>query len=78
MEHLTSRKLVGAIAAMLSVVGLVIGSAVVGNVSTEVLLTAIGAVTGLGGYQVQRQARIDENVIPTYVVGADESIKRVH
>lgn len=67
MQHLTSRKLAGAIAAMLSVVGLVIGSAVVGNVPAEVLLTAIVAVTGLGGYQVGRQARIDESV----VVGVD-------
>ena len=54
-----SRKLAGAVAAMLSIVGIVIGSAVVGGVPVEVQLTAIGAISGLGGYQVWRQARVD-------------------
>lgn len=63
MSHLNSRKLAGALAAMLAVVGIVIGSAVVGGVPVEVELTAIAAVSGLGGYQIQRQARIDESPV---------------
>ncbi len=59
MEHLTSRKLAGAVAAILAVVGITIGSAVVGGVPLEVQLTAIAAVTGLGGYNITRQAQID-------------------
>jgi hypothetical protein len=57
---LTSRKLAGAIAGMLSIVGVVIGSAVVGAVPLEVQLTSVGLLAGLGGYQISRQARIDE------------------
>lgn len=62
MERLMSRKLAGALAAMLCIVGVTIGSAVVGGVPLEVELTAIATIAGLGGFQVQRQARIDETV----------------
>lgn len=71
MNRLSSRKLAGAMAAMLAVVGIVIGSAVVGGVPVEVELTAITAVTGLGGYQIRRQARIDE--CPLYKVTDDSN-----
>lgn len=62
---LTSRKLAGAIAGMLSIVGMVIGSAVVGDVPLAVQLTAMPLLAALGGYQVARQARIDELGDPT-------------
>lgn len=58
---MTSRKLAGAIAAMLTIAGIVIGSAVVGGVPIEVEMTAVLTVAGLGGYQIKRQADIDTN-----------------
>jgi hypothetical protein len=61
---LSSRKLAGVIAAIMGVVGLVLGLAVIHPLAlteaTEVVLTAIVAVAGLGGFQIYRQGRIDE------------------
>jgi hypothetical protein len=59
LKKLGSRKLACAIAGMLSIVGVVIGSAVVGDVDKDVLLSAILLIAGLGGYLVYRQADID-------------------
>lgn len=56
---MTSRKLAGAIAAILGIVGIVVIAAYQGA-ELSLTLTAVGAVAGLGGYQVMRQARIDE------------------
>lgn len=69
---LTSRKLAGAIAAMLSVVGLLVAALAYGveeallaevsvfGVSGPVVFWAIVGLVGLGGFQILRQARIDE------------------
>ncbi len=62
MGKLTSRKLVGAVVSMLSIVGLVIGSAVVTGVEVEVLLTAVALIAGLGGYQIHTQGSIDRKI----------------
>ena len=64
MDKLSSRKLAGVIAAILAIVGLVLGLAVIQPTvfteATEVVLVSIGAIAGLGGFQVYRQAVIDE------------------
>lgn len=66
MKTLSSRKLVGVIASILGVVGLILGLAVIQpDVFTEavnVVLLAIVGIVGLGGFQVHRQAAIDESV----------------
>lgn len=63
LQRISSRKLAGSIAAILGVVGLVLGLAVIHpealTEATEVVLTAIVAVAGLGGFQVFRQSVID-------------------
>ena len=60
-----SRKLVGSIAAMAGCVALVLGlAAIEPTLFTEapVLVgTAIAGILGLGGWQVQQQAKIDMN-----------------
>lgn len=69
---LTSRKLAGAIVSMLSVVGLLVAALAYGveeallaevsviGVSGPVVFWAIVGLVGLGGFQILRQARIDE------------------
>jgi hypothetical protein len=48
----------------MGVVGLVLGLAVIHppalTEATEVVLTAIVAISGLGGFQIYRQGRVDE------------------
>ncbi len=64
MQALSSRKLVAVLGAIMGVVGLVLGLAVIHPLAlteaTEVVLTAIIAIAGLGGFQVYRQSIIDE------------------
>ena len=64
MTHLSSRKLVAVLGANVGVVGLVLGLAVIHPLAlteaTEVVLTAIVAIAGLGGFEVWRQSIIDE------------------
>jgi hypothetical protein len=80
MERLSSRKLAGVIAAIMGVVGLLLGLAVIHPLAlteaTEVVLTAIIAVAGLGGFQVYRQSIIDR--FPAYQAGPNETVKRVN
>ncbi|KKN55496.1 hypothetical protein LCGC14_0581710 [marine sediment metagenome] len=61
MGHLISRKLFGAVAAMLSIVGLIVGAfiTVPTIVTTDVLMEAIAAIVLLGGYQIMKQAGND-------------------
>ena len=64
MQAFSSRKLAAVLGAMVGVVGLVLGLAVIHPLAlteaTEVVLTAIVAISGLGGFQVWRQSIIDE------------------
>lgn len=60
MKKLTSRKLAGAIAAMLCNLGVVLGAAAIGDVDKDIVLSAMIAITGLGGYQMLRQGNIDD------------------
>ncbi len=64
MNTLSSRKLVGIIAAIVGVVGLILGLAIIQpdvfTDATNVVLLAIAGIVGLGGFQVHRQATIDE------------------
>ena len=55
-----SRKLVGAISAMASVIIII---ALTGFKVVDPQIAALGIVTvaGLGGYQVQQQAKLDQN-----------------
>lgn len=73
---MTSRKLAGCVAAIMGVLGIVLGLATIHpqalTEATEVVLTAIIAVAGLGGYQVLRQGRIDELHPPTYIFDAEK------
>ena len=60
MKQLSSRKLAGAIAAMVGVVVVVLVPAYFDVVvELSVRLAAIASVTGLGGFQIMRQAEID-------------------
>lgn len=59
MKELTSRKLAGIIVSMLSIVGLVIGSQVVGEFDKDILVTSIVAISGLGGLHNVIQGKID-------------------
>lgn len=59
MKRLLSRKLVGAVVGMGAIVGVVIGSALVGSVPDDVQFSAIALIAGLGGFQIMRQAEID-------------------
>ena len=71
---MSSRKLAGAIAAMLCIVGTVLGAAVIGGVPDDVLLTGISLIAGLGGFQIMRQAHTDDlraNNVPK-VFGKEE------
>lgn len=60
MQKLTSRKLVGIVVGMLSIVGVVLGSAVIGNVDKEIVLATIVALGGVTGYFVQKQSELDQ------------------
>ena len=79
MERLSSRKLAGLIVAICGIVGLVLGLAIISpqtiTESSEVVLTALIAISGLGGFQVYRQAKVDEH--PVWMAGPGEAIKRV-
>ena len=62
MKQLSSRKLAGAVAAMLAVVALVlVPSYAEVVVDLPVQLAAIASVTGLGGFQILRQAVTDDH-----------------
>ncbi len=54
-----SRKLVGAVTAMGSVVGLVLGTAYIGGVDPDILKMAVVGIVGLGGFQVFKQGDVD-------------------
>ncbi len=64
MGRLSSRKLAAVLGAMVGVVSLVLGLAIIHPLAlTEaqnVVLTAIVAIAGLGGFEVWRQSLIDE------------------
>ena len=60
MKRLSSRKLAGAIAGMVAIVVIVLGSAQLGNVPDDLQRTAMLLVATLTGYQVFRQANQDE------------------
>lgn len=68
MQRLSSRKLAGVIAAIMGVVGLVLGLAVIHPAALteakDVVLAAIVAVAGLGGFQVWRQSISDAFIEP--------------
>lgn len=57
-----SRKLAATVTAIAAITGLVLGLAVLtpAAITSELAGAAIAAIAGLGGYQVARQARIDE------------------
>ena len=55
-----SKKLIGAIAGMVAVTGIVALTAWQ-VVDKDIVMLAIIAVTGLGGYQIARQATLDAN-----------------
>ena len=61
---MTSRKLAGLIAAIIGIVGLLLGLAVIQpSIITEaqdVVMLAVAAIAGLGGFLVLKQALIDE------------------
>ncbi len=59
MNKLTSRKLAASVAAMLSIVGIVLGAAVIGGVDKDIVLSAVVAIAGLGGFLVMKQSTID-------------------
>lgn len=63
MKHLSSCKLAAALGAIIGVVGLILGLAVIHpqalTEATEVVLVAIVAVAGLGGFEIYRQSLID-------------------
>lgn len=56
---MVSRKLAGAVAAMVAIVTLILGSAQIGGVSPEQVAIGIGAIASLGGIQGVAQATID-------------------
>ena len=62
---MTSRKLAGAIVGMLSIVGLLIGLALIDiqilKQSEQLIMLAIAGITGLAGWQVTKQAQLDAN-----------------
>lgn len=62
MLRLQSRKLVGSLVSTLAITGMVLGLAVIVPtvVTTELAGMALTLVAGLGGYQIARQARIDD------------------
>lgn len=60
MKPFTSRKLIGAVSAMLAIVGVVLGSEAVGGVDADTLRLSIGIIAALGGYQIARQAAVDQ------------------
>ena len=72
LQTLSSRKLAGIIAAIL---GVVIHPSTLTE-ATEVVLTAIVAISGLGGFQVWRQSLNDK--FPVYKVGPDETVERIN
>jgi len=63
--NLTSRKLIGAIAAQMSAVGLIIGVSVAEpslfTDAPEIIFTALTGIFALGGWQVYQQASVDRN-----------------
>ena len=59
MKKLLSRKLVTTAVATAAIVGIVLVSPIV-DADKDVIILAIGTVAGLGGYQITRQAIIDE------------------
>ncbi len=65
-KNLSSRKLAGVIVAIFAVVVLVLGLAVIQPTvfteAPEVVLVSIGAIAGLGGFQVWRQGIIDKEL----------------
>ncbi|KKN22932.1 hypothetical protein LCGC14_0910070 [marine sediment metagenome] len=60
MKRLSSRKLAGAVAGMIAIVVIVLGSAQLGNVPEDLQRTGMLLVAALTGYQVFRQANQDE------------------
>ena len=58
-----SRKLLAAWAAMLTIAGLLVGLAVIDTAlletNKELLILAIGAIAGLGGFAINKQAQVD-------------------
>jgi len=58
-----SRKLLAAWAAMFTIMGLLVGLAVIDSslleTNKELLIISIGAITGLGGFAINKQAQID-------------------
>ncbi len=62
LQRLSSRKLAAVLGAIGGILGIVLGLAVLYPLPlTEyIVLTAVIAIAGLGGFQVYRQSRIDE------------------
>ena len=62
MNRLFSRKLFGSVAAMLSIVGEVLGLAAIDPtlLTPEIVGGSVVALAALGGYQVLRQANNDD------------------
>ncbi|KKN83867.1 hypothetical protein LCGC14_0295200 [marine sediment metagenome] len=62
LQRLSSRKLAAVLGAIGGIVGLLLGLAVLYPLPlTEyIILTAVIAMAGLGGFNVYRQSRIDE------------------
>ena len=54
-----SRKLMGAVSAMVSIVALILGAAQIGSVSQEQIAIGVAAIASLGGIQGIAQAAID-------------------
>ena len=65
MSKIFSRKLLSTVAAIIGVVGLIVtlaliqGSLLVDN--KELVIVAIAAIAGLGGYNTKLQADLDQN-----------------
>ena len=62
---MASRKLAGAVAAMVTAAGLLLGLALINQQilvdNKELLFVALGGIFALGGYQIQKQATLDAN-----------------
>ena len=67
LGKLVSRKLVVVMLAIAGNVGIVLGLAIIDRDllidAKEVILLAVAAITGLGGYQVTKQAEIDREEV---------------
>ena len=71
-----SRKLSTVICGVVGVLGIILGSALIGDVVTEIQVTGIASVAGICGFNVFRQAAIDKAQV-TQVIETENLASKV-